>query len=412
MKKLILTISIILIFIQGSAFGFKIFGKDDSKDKNPVVANEQNNTNQAITKLPLHANNQMENFSGRASFADAVAKAEPAVVSIQTTKEIPNELHPLLQDPFFKFFFNDPYGNEKQNRNNLPKQLQQGLGSGVIVNKKGYVLTNNHVIKDAKSISIKLPDGRTSEATVIGSDSTTDLAVLKVNNLKDLPEIQLGSSENLKVGDIVLAIGNPLGFARTVTLGIVSATGSVQQRLANGSLEGFSPMLDNLIQTDASINPGNSGGALIDSRGQLIGINMAIITNKYDSSSTGIGFAIPIDLAKTIMQQLIDNGHIIRGWLGAYLADMTDEVKKYLNYKENTGVYVKAVFRNSPAQKAGLLPGDVIIKINGKEANNINTAVNLVSNLSPNKGYPFEIFRKGEFIVFSVVIAERPKDTQ
>ena len=411
MKKLMFVLSIILIFSQGSAFGFKIFGKDDNKDKNPIITqdnNQTNNSDSSITSknLPSSLNNN------RVSFADAVAKAEPAVVSIQTTKEMPNELHPLLQDPFFKFFFNDPYGNDNQSKNNLPKQLQQGLGSGVIINKKGYVLTNNHVIKDAKSISVKLPDGRTSEATVIGSDPTTDLAVLKVNNLKDLPEIQLGSSENLRVGDIVLAIGNPLGFARTVTLGIVSATGSVQQRLANGKLEGFSPMLDNLIQTDASINPGNSGGALIDSQGQLIGINMAIITNKYDSSSTGIGFAIPIDLAKTIMQQLIDNGHIIRGWLGAYLAEMTDELKKYLNYKEKPGVYVRAVFRNSPAQKAGLLPGDVIVKINGQEANNINSAVNLVSNLSPNKGYPFEIFRKGEYIVFSVVIVERPKETE
>lgn len=411
MKKLIFVLSIILIFSQGSAFGFKIFGKDDNKDKNPIVTqdnNQNNNSDSSITSK----NSSLSLNNNRVSFADAVSKAEPAVVSIQTTKEMPNELHPLLQDPFFKFFFNDPYGNDNQSKNNLPKQLQQGLGSGVIINKKGYVLTNNHVIKDAKSISVKLPDGRTSEATVIGSDPTTDLAVLKVNNLKDLPEIQLGSSENLRVGDIVLAIGNPLGFARTVTLGIVSATGSVQQRLANGKLEGFSPMLDNLIQTDASINPGNSGGALIDSLGQLIGINMAIITNKYDSSSTGIGFAIPIDLAKTIMQQLIDNGHIIRGWLGAYLAEMTDELKKYLNYKEKPGVYVRAVFRNSPAQKAGLLPGDVIVKINGQEANTINSAVNLVSNLSPNKGYPFEIFRKGEYIVFSVVIVERPKETE
>jgi Do/DeqQ family serine protease len=411
MKKLIFVLSIILIFSQGSAFGFKIFGKDDNKDKNPIITQDNNQTNNSDSSI-TSKNSSLSLNNNRLSFADAVSKAEPAVVSIQTTKEMPNELHPLLQDPFFKFFFNDNYGNDNQIRNNLPKQLQQGLGSGVIINKKGYVLTNNHVIKDAKSISVKLPDGRTSDATVIGSDPTTDLAVLKVNNLKDLPEIQLGSSENLKVGDIVLAIGNPLGFARTVTLGIVSATGSVQQRLANGKLEGFSPMLDNLIQTDASINPGNSGGALIDSQGQLIGINMAIITNKYDSSSTGIGFAIPIDLAKTIMQQLIDNGHIIRGWLGAYLAEMTDELRKYLNYKEKPGVYVRAVFRNSPAQKAGLLPGDIIVKINGQEANTINSAVNLVSNLSPNKGYPFEIFRKGEYIVFSVVIVERPKETE
>lgn len=398
-KKSLIILSGIILISQQSAFALKIFGNDDNNDSK----NSPSSVAALATVAPSNIN--------KISFADAVSRAEPSVVSIQTTKEMPNELHPLLQDPFFKFFFNDPHGNQSNNPNNLPKQLQQGLGSGVIINKKGYVLTNNHVIKDAKSISIKLPDGRTSDATVIGSDAKTDLAVLKIKDLKDLPEMTLGSSENLRVGDVVLAIGNPLGFARTVTLGIVSATGSVQQRLANGNLEGFGPMLDNLIQTDASINPGNSGGALIDSQGNLIGINMAIITNRYESSGTGIGFAIPIDLAKSIMQQLIDTGHIVRGWLGAYLADITEEVKKYLHYKEKHGVYVRGVFRNSPAQKAGLLPGDIIVKINGQEAQNVNSAVNIVSNLSPNKGYPFEIFRKGEFITFSVVVTERPKET-
>ncbi len=414
MKKLLAILSFIILSSQQPAFSFKIFGNDGSKDKDVIVTQAPEKiidlSSGSTTPAPLSSN-----IINRVSFADAVARAEPSVVSIQTTKEMPTELHPLLQDPFFKFFFTDPNGNQdnNQNNNNLPKQLQQGLGSGVIINKKGYVLTNNHVIKDAKSISIKLPDGRTSDAKVIGSDSKTDLAVLKVSDLKDLPEISLGSSDSLRVGDVVLAIGNPLGFARTVTLGIVSAKGSVQERLAGGgSLEGFSPMLDNLIQTDASINPGNSGGALIDSQGNLIGINMAIITNKYDSSNTGIGFAIPIDLAKAIMQQLIDTGHIIRGWLGAYLGDITEEVKKYLNYKDKHGVYVRAIFRDSPAQKAGLLPGDIIVKINGKEAENITSAVNIVSNLSPNKGYPFEIFRKGEFITFSVVISERPKESE
>lgn len=351
------------------------------------------------------------NVPNKISFADAVERAEPAVVSIQTTKEMPVDLHPLLQDPFFRQFFIDPYNNKQNKSNDVPKQVQQGLGSGVIINKKGYVLTNNHVIKDAKSISVKLTDGRTSDAKVIGSDSKTDLAVLKINNLKDLPEITLGASANLRVGDVVLAIGNPFGFERTVTMGIVSAYGSLQQRLSNGMEEGFSPMLDNLIQTDAAINPGNSGGALIDSEGNLIGINMAIITNRNDThSNIGIGFAIPIDLAKTVMQQLIDTGYIVRGWLGAYLGEITEEVKKYLNYKEKSGVYVKGIFRDSPAERAGILSGDIIVKINRQEVKNINSAVNIVANLAPNKGYPFEIFRKGEFITFSVVISERPKD--
>lgn len=414
MKKLLIILSFIVLLSQQSVFAFKIFGNDGDKDKNTISTNTDNSKESVTTAATATTQSNLATNTNIAkiSFADAVARAEPSVVSIQTTKEMPNELHPLLQDPFFKFFFNEPNQGTIKNNSDIPKQLQQGLGSGVIINKKGYVLTNNHVIKDAKSISIKLPDGRTSDAKVIGSDAKTDLAVLKVNNLKDLPEISLGSSDNLRVGDVVLAIGNPLGFSRTVTLGIVSATGSVQERLSTGQLEGFSSLLDNLIQTDASINPGNSGGALIDSQGNLIGINMAIITNKYDTSSTGIGFAIPIDLAKTIMQQLIDTGHIIRGWLGAYLGDLTEEVKKYLNYKEKHGVHIKGVFRDSPAQKAGLLPGDIIVKINGQAAKSINSAVNIVSNLSPNKGYPFEIFRKGEFITFSVVITERPKENE
>jgi Do/DeqQ family serine protease len=426
-----------LLFIvfsaQSQAFAFKFFGKDDGKEQkeqkeqegNSSAGSESNSEQDNAAKsghtnvLNNNSNNSARSVAsnmvlGKISFADAVARAEPAVISIQTTQELPNELHPLLQDPFFKFFFNDPNMRNHgrgQNNTDLPKQTQQGIGSGVIVNKKGYVLTNYHVIKDAKSISIKLPDGRTSDAKVIGSDSKTDLAVLKVEGLKDLPEIPLGSSENVKVGDVVLAIGNPLGFSRTVTLGIVSATGSVQQRLANnGQIEGFGPMLDNLIQTDASINPGNSGGALLDSQGNLIGINMAIISSKNDSSNIGIGFAIPIDLAKDIMQQLIETGHIIRGWLGAYLGELSEEVNKYLGYKEKYGVHVRGIFRNSPAQKAGLLPGDIIVKINGKQVQNADAAAKIVFSLSPNKGYPFEIFRKGEFITFDVVITERPKD--
>ena len=414
MQKILIVI-LSLLLCQQPVFGFKVFGGGGNKSQDSS-SDSKKPEEQSIVDTNL-ANN-VSKSSGKpikVSFADAVERAEPAVVSIQTTKEMPIELHPLLQDPFFKFFFNDPNGNQPGkggSNNEIPKQLQQGLGSGVIINKKGYVLTNNHVIKDAKSISVKLADGRTSDAKVIGSDAKTDLAVLKLTNLKDLPEISLGSSSNLRVGDVVLAIGNPFGFERTVTLGIVSANGSLRQRVANDSVEGFGTMLDNLIQTDAAINPGNSGGALIDSEGNLIGINMAIITNKYDAHSTGIGFAIPIDLAKTVMQQLIDTGYIVRGWLGAYLGDITEEIKKYLNYKEKSGVYVRGIFRNSPAEKAGLLSGDIIVKINGKEVKNVVEAVDVVANLAPNKGYPFEICRKGEFITFSVVIAERPKDTE
>ena len=338
----------------------------------------------------------------RISYAAAVDKAGGAVVSIQTTKEIPIEIHPLMQDPFFRFFFGDQ-GLGKD----FPKQerIQHGLGSGVIVNKDGYILTNNHVIKDASSVIIKLPDGRSGEAKVVGTDSRTDLAILKVK-MKKLPVIKLGNSESLKVGDVVLAIGNPFGLDRTVTQGIVSAKGSIRERSNDQST--FGGFLDNLIQTDAAINPGNSGGALIDSNGELIGINMAIISRS--GGSQGIGFAIPIDLAKNIMKQLIEVGHIVRGWLGIHLGDITKEVKEYLNYKGESGAYVQAIINNSPAQKAGLLPGDIITKVNNKAIKNRDELMQIIGGLKPGKAYPIEVFRGGKSLTYSVLISQRPKD--
>lgn len=334
------------------------------------------------------------------SFAPAVSKAAPSVVSIQTEKEIPLELNPLLQDPFFRFFFGLPDGS-----NDFPKEQQHGLGSGVIIDKNaGYVLTNNHVIKDASQVTVKLPDGRTSNATLIGSDPQTDLAVLQIN-LKNLPEIKLGSSSQLHVGDIVLAIGNPFGIDRTVTQGIVSALGSLSARTADKS--SFGPLLDNLIQTDASINPGNSGGALIDADGKLIGINLAVLVSQY-GANYGIGFAIPIDTAKNVMQQLIETGHIARGWIGAYLSELSAEAKQYLNFTDKSGTYVRATLRNSPAQLAGILPGDIITKINGKGTANLNQTYRLIAGLTPAQPYQFEVFRKGKYLTFSVVIKERP----
>jgi len=341
---------------------------------------------------------------GPVSYADAVEKAAPAVVSIQTTKHIPMEQNPLFQDPFFQFrFFGDPNFLDQIPEREL---LQQGLGSGVIINSKGYVLTNDHVIKDATDILVRLPDGRSTKGVIIGADPQTDLAVLKIE-LKDLPVINLGISSRLRVGDITLAIGNPFGIERTVTQGIISALGSFSARTTEKVTLG-SGFLDNLIQTDAAINPGNSGGALIDAYGNLIGINMAIIskTGVYN----GIGFAIPIDTAKEIMTQLIEKGHITRGWLGAYLSDLNKEIQQQLHFKSNEGVYIKGTFNNGPAKRAGILPGDIIVKINKITIKNSTSAIKIVTELQPNKPYPIEIFRKGRYLSFSVVIGERPKD--
>ena len=361
--------------------------------------------------IPVNCSEIDNKNIGIVSYANAVEKTAPAVVSIQTTQEIPLSIHPMFNDPIFRFFFGgEPQENE--DNKNLPqqKQLQQGLGSGVIVDERGYILTNNHVIKDASSISVKLSDGRTSEAEIVGNDSRTDLDILKIKQkelLKNLPIISLGVSDKLRVGDVVLAIGNPFGFDNTVTQGIISGLGSVSAR-SNEQQVSFGGWLDNLIQTDAAINPGNSGGALIDVYGNLIGINIAIISRS--GGSQGIGFAIPINLAKDIMEQLIKTGHIIRGWLGTQLNDLNKEIREHLGFNEESGVYIQAVVRNSPAQKAGFLPGDIIVKINGIDVKSVNEAVKLVGSLQPNKNYTVEIFRKFRFLSFSVLVGQAPRE--
>lgn len=360
----------------------------------------------------LHAKEIIKDYDIHAavSYANAVDKAAPAVVSIQTTQEIPVNSHPMFNDPIFKFFFGESLDGDEHRSIPQQKQLQQGLGSGVIVDKRGYVLTNNHVIKDASSIIVKFSNGRTSEAELIGSDSRTDLAILKFKQrdlLKDIPVIFIGNSDKLRVGDVVLAIGNPFGFDNTVTQGIISGLGSVSAR-SNEQQVSFGGWLDNLIQTDAAINPGNSGGALIDVYGNLIGINIAIISRS--GGSQGIGFAIPINFAKDIMEQLIKTGHIVRGWLGTQLNDITKEIREHLGFNESCGVYVQAVVRHSPAQKAGILPGDIIVKINNMEIKSVNEAVKLVGSLQPNRSYTIEVFRRFKFLTFSVLIGQLPKE--
>ncbi len=351
-----------------------------------------------------------EIMQGFISYSSAVERSAPAVVSIQTTQEIIINTNPMFNDPVFKFFFGDPFDNDEKNFVPQQKHLQQGLGSGVVIDKKGYILTNHHVIKDANSITIKMPNGKTSDAELLGFDSRTDLAILKIkenNLLEDLPVILIGDSDKLKVGDVVLAIGNPFGFDNTVTQGIISALGSISARSSETQVT-FGGWLDNLIQTDAAINPGNSGGALIDVYGNLIGINIAIISRS--GGSQGIGFAIPINFAKDIMYQLINTGYIIRGWLGTQLNDLTKDMRDHLGFNEDTGVYVQAIVKQSPAQKAGILPGDIIIKIDNIEVKNVNEAVKLVGSLNPNKSYTVEIFRRFKILTFSVLIGQLPKD--
>lgn len=335
------------------------------------------------------------------SYADAVALASPAVVSINTTKEIPIEMNPLFQDPMLRFLFeNNPNAEIFMN----PKQSmrkQNGLGSGVIVNDKGYILTNYHVIQDADSIVVTLSDGKTVDAKMIGVDSDTDLAVLQIK-MDKYPTLPVGTSKKLRVGDVVLAIGNPFGFDRTVTQGILSATERSGAEIG---------ILANLLQTDAAINPGNSGGALIDAYGNLIGINTAIVSKT--GGYQGIGFAIPIEQAMDIMEKLITKGHISRGYLGVTLQNITKELSEQMNFKGEHGVFIRAIVPNSPAHQAGLLPGDIITKVNNTPVKDNKTATQIISGLlpGPGKNYTLDIVRKGEPMIFAIALGERKSAT-
>ncbi len=324
------------------------------------------------------------------SYSTAVERAAPAVVSIHPTKIISQDMNPILRDPFFKQFFGD-LGIQ-----NMPQEIQPSLGSGVIISKEGYILTNNHVIAGADDIKIKLVDGRSAQAKLIGTDPESDVAILKVE-LSDLPVIAMGNSDNLKIGDVVLAIGNPFGVGQTVTQGIVSAT----QRSSIG-INTF----ENFIQTDAAINPGNSGGALIDAYGNLIGINNAIITRS--GGYQGIGFAIPVSLAKDVMSQLIENGSVTRGWLGITVMPLTDESRKSLNYTKGDGTVIGAVVRSGPAAKAGLQPGDIIVSLDNQKTYDANSVLSIASKLTPEKAYPITVVRNGQILDVRIVAGKRP----
>ena len=326
--------------------------------------------------------------SGPVSYADAVDAAAPAVVNVYTTKIVTERANPLYRDPIFRYFFGDQLA---------PRQrLETSLGSGVIVSNQGYILTNNHVIEGAADIQVALRDGRSIEATLVGTDRDTDLAVLKID-MQALPAITFGSSENLRVGDVVLAIGNPFGFGQTVTIGITSATG--RNRVGISTFENF-------IQTDAAINPGNSGGALINAHGQLVGINTAIVSRS--GGSQGIGFAIPVDLAKEIMSQIIETGHVVRGWLGVEGQDITPQLAESFGLQGVRGVIIAGVQRNGPAGRAGLRPGDILTHINGQPTIDSKTSMDLIAGFSPGTRITLRILRAGLEMELKAIVAERP----
>lgn len=328
------------------------------------------------------------------SYAPSVKQAAPAVVNIQTTKVITERQHPLMNDPRidprFRQFFEDSIGEPR-------KRMESSLGSGVIVSPQGYILTNHHVIKAADEIMVALKDGRNAKATVIGTDPDTDLAVLHIK-LDNLPAIILSKTQTIEVGDVVLAIGNPFGVGQTVTSGIISATG--RNMLGINTFENF-------IQTDAAINPGNSGGALINAYGELIGINTAIYSRS--GGSQGIGFAIPLSLAKNVLTQIIEFGHVKRGWLGVAIQDMNPELANSFGLKRVYGVIINGLAESGPADKAGLKPGNVISHINDIEIENTRHLLNLVSQVKPGNTLSIKgINQEGTFSSTATVI-QRPK---
>ncbi|MFC3686600.1 trypsin-like peptidase domain-containing protein [Hydrogenophaga luteola] len=303
------------------------------------------------------------------SFREAAKRASPAVVSINTSKA-PDQTQ--MADPWFRFFF----GEQGQG------QPQAGLGSGVIVSEAGYILTNNHVIEEADQIEVVLNDGRRSTAQVIGTDPETDLAILKIS-LGNLPVITLGNSEALFIGDQVLAIGNPFGVGQTVTSGIVSALGRTQLGINT---------FENFIQTDAAINPGNSGGALVDIHGHLMGINTAIYSRS--GGSMGIGFAIPTSTARSVMDAIVRDGKVTRGWIGVEPQDLTPELAESFSIPSGTGVIITGVLQNGPAAQAGIRPGDVVTQVGDKPVSNVSQLLSAVAALAPGVPSSLEIVRK------------------
>ncbi len=333
------------------------------------------------------------------AMAEIVEAVKPSIVNISTTrtekvKGVPFD--PFLNDPFFRRFFGDKFRHPK-----TPKEHKTAsLGSGVIVSPDGFILTNNHVIRGADEITVLLSDKRKFKGKVVGTDPKTDLSVIKIE-AEDLPTIIWGNSDRLRVGELVLAFGSPYGLNQTITMGIVSAVGRANVGIAD---------YEDFIQTDAAINPGNSGGALVDARGECIGINTAIFSTT--GGYQGIGFAIPSNMAKVVMDQLVIKGKVTRGWLGVSIQPITSELARQFNLKEENGALVGDVIENSPAEKAGIMRGDVIIEFNGEKVEEPYNLRNTVASTPPGEILKLKVVRNGRVELQNVTIGELPSEVQ
>ncbi|OCC15891.1 HtrA protease/chaperone protein [Dissulfuribacter thermophilus] len=340
------------------------------------------------------------------AFAKVVQKARPAVVFIKVEKTIEsrgtqgpfNFMEPFdfFNDPFFERFFGPRYHRPQPKR----KFKQRGQGSGFIVDKRGYILTNNHVVGDADLIEVKLFDGREFKAKVVGTDPQSDVAVIKIDADDDLPVLPLGDSDKVKVGEWVIAVGNPFGLSETVTVGVVSAKG--RNRIGINDYEDF-------IQTDAAINPGNSGGPLINIRGEAIGMNTAIFSRS--GGYMGIGFAIPINMAKAVMKQLIEKGKVVRGWLGVVIQEVDEDLAKSFGLEKPEGVLVAEVSEDSPAKRGGLKQGDIILQLNGQKVKDAGELRNKIALTPPGTRVRLLVLRDGEKKLLVVKIGEKPGET-
>ncbi|MCG2722423.1 MAG: DegQ family serine endoprotease, partial [Thermodesulfovibrionales bacterium] len=376
----ILFILIGLIFGLGIASHLNFITSGNAEDKalTPSSVEYLSKTNQAM--------------------AEIVAAVQPSVVNISSTSKVQGGMKqsPFPDDPFFRRFFGDRFSSPDKPR----EYKRSGLGSGVIVDKRGYILTNNHVVKGADEIKVKLSDNREFKGEVIGSDPKTDLAVVKIDT-DNLPVIQLGDSDALKPGETVLAIGNPFGLSQTITSGIVSATGRANVGIAD---------YEDFIQTDAAINPGNSGGALVNIKGELVGINTAIFSTT--GGYQGIGFAIPSNMAKSIMESLIKSGKVVRGWLGIYIQPLTPELAKQFGLRDEKGVLVGDVIEDSPAEKAGVQRGDVVLEFNGRKVEDPRNLRNMVAGTDPNDEVTLKLVREGQLKTIRVKITELSDEQQ
>jgi serine protease Do len=376
-NKIAIGISVLLIGFLLGGISFYFLGKITGQQKGYLA-------------LTPHVPKQIVDSSR--AFSEIASSLSPSVVNISTTKVMKRELAPLLDDPFSEFF--SPFRDFK-----MPKKWkEQSLGSGVIISPDGYIITNNHVVEQADEIRVTLFDKRSFKAKVIGSDNKTDIAIVKID-AENLYAVQWGDSDKLQVGEFVLAVGNPYGLSHTVTMGIISAVGRANVGIAD---------YEDFIQTDAAINPGNSGGPLVNTKGELIGINTAIFSRS--GGYQGIGFAVPSNMTRLVMDQLIQKGKVTRGWLGVTIQEITPELSQKFGLATAKGALIGDVTKGSPAEKAGVRRGDIILEFNGKKVSDVGNLRNMVAQSKVGAQIPLTVMRSGKEYALNVTTAELPKD--